>query len=489
MRRARRVVIGLAGCVLALAVETVILLQFRDDLAPGTIALLMLPPVLVAATGGLRSALLGAAVGALTFNFFFSKPYSSFRIEAEESIAAFAIYLGVGAVLGVIVGYLRQARALADRRAQNVALLQELTTDMIRTARFEPAAQSALARTTETLSLVGSALSVKLHQGAVAARSGDATRCLAAVEALGAERLPGRPAVHTLRDERGIAVFPIATPEGALGVLLVDHGSHELEADRERFLQSLAGVIALAASRDGFEHERFTRRSLEETDRLRTALFQSVSHDLRTPLTAIRSMVGALRADPGASTSEAMVEGIDEEAARLTDLVESMLDLSRIESGTLEVRRLAITVDDLIWGAVEAASTLDREALSVTIADDLPPLRVDETMIRQVLVNLLENAAIHGEPARGVSLTARLAGDSVRISVADHGHGVPEAERRRIFEPYLRLRPHDSRPTGSGLGLAICQGYVEAHGGRIRVETTPGGGATFTVVLPVSEPA
>ena len=350
MRRARRVVIGLAGCVLALAVETVILLQFRDDLAPGTIALLMLPPVLVAATGGLRSALLGAAIGALTFNFFFTKPYSSFRIEAEESVAAFAIYLGVGAVLGVIVGYLRQARALADRRAQNVALLQELTTDMIR-----------------------------------------------------------------------------------------------------------------------------------------TALFQSVSHDLRTPLTAIRSMVGALRADPGASTSEAMVEGIDEEAARLTDLVESMLDLSRIESGTLEIRRLAITVDDLIWGAVEAASTLDREALSVTIADDLPPLRVDETMIRQVLVNLLENAAIHGEPARGVSLTARLAGDSVRISVADHGHGVPEAERRRIFEPYLRLRPHDSRPTGSGLGLAICQGYVEAHGGRIRVETTPGGGATFTVVLPVSE--
>ncbi len=482
----RRIVLGLVVCALALGIETVILLRFRDDLAPGTIALLMLPPVLIAATGGLRSALLGAAIGALTFNFFFTKPYSSFRIEAEESVAAFAIYLGVGAVLGVIVGYLRQARALADRRAQNVALLQELTTDMIRTARFEPAAQSALARTAQTLSLVGTALTVNLHRAPIAAHSGDSSRCLAALDSLASQRLPGRPALHTLRDERGIAVFPISTPDAALGVLVVDHGSHELGADRERFLQSLAGVIALAATRDSFEHERFTRRALEETDRLRTALFQSVSHDLRTPLTAIRSMVGALRAAPAAPESEAMIDGIDDEAARLTDLVESMLDLSRIESGTLEVRRLAITVDDLVWGAVEAASTLPRELLTVTIDADLPAVQVDETMIRQVLVNLLENAAIHGEPENGVSLTARLAGEAVRISVADHGHGVPEAERRRIFEPYLRLRPHDSRPTGSGLGLAICRGYVAAHGGRLRVETTSGGGATFTVVLPVS---
>ena len=486
MRRARRVVIALGACVLALAVETVILLGFRDDLAPGTIALLMLPPVLVAATGGLRSALLGAAVGALTFNFFFTKPYSSFRIEAEESVAAFAIYLGVGAVIGVIVGYLRQARALADRRAQNVALLQELTTDMLRTARFEPTAQSALARTAQTLSLVGAALTVKLHRGAVAAHSGDSSRSLAALDSLAAQRLPGRPALHTLREEQGIAVFPIATPDTALGVLVVDHGAQELGADRERFLQSLAGVIALAATRDGFEHERFTRRALEDTDRLRTALFQSVSHDLRTPLTAIRSMVGALRAAPAAPERESMIDGIDEEAARLAHLVESMLDLSRIESGTLEVRRLAITVDDLVWGAVEATSSLPLGRLGVTIADDLPPVQVDETMIRQVLVNLLENAAIHGDPERGVSLTAQLVGKMVRISVADHGHGVPEDERRRIFEPYLRLRPHDSRPTGSGLGLAICQGYAAAHDGRIRVETTPGGGATFTLVLPVA---
>ena len=479
-----RSALGLAVCILVLVAETIVLVHLRDELSPGTVALLMLPPVLIAASGGLRPALAGAAIGALMFNFFFTKPYSSFRIEAEESVAAFAIYLAVGAVLGVIVGHLRQARALADRRARNVALLQELTTDMIRTARFEPAATSALARTVETLPLAGCALRVTLHHGPLATRSGTAERCLAAIASLDSERRPDRPALHTLRAPGGVSLFPIATPEGALGMLAADHGSHELGPDRERFLQSLAGVFALAATRDGFEHERITRRALEETDRLRTALFQSVSHDLRTPLTAIRSMAGALRVTPVESVRADMLDGIDEEAARLADLVESMLDLSRIESGTLELRPLAITIDDLVWGAVESVPSLPREHLAVAIAPDLPPVKVDETMLRQVIVNLLENAARYGEAKRGVVVQARAERDGIRISVADHGDGVPEAERRRIFEPYLRLRPHDSRPTGSGLGLAICQGYVAAHGGRIRVETTPGGGATFVVSLP-----
>jgi two-component system sensor histidine kinase KdpD len=184
----------------------------------------------------------------------------------------------------------------------------------------------------------------------------------------------------------------------------------------------------------------------------------------------------------------AMLADIESEAGRLTRLVASLLDLSRIEAGALDPTRARMPVEELLDGAVEAVGlSTGGRGIDVRVAAGLPSVAVDETMVRQVLVNLLENAARHDRGSDPIVLVARpaSAGDGVEIRVVDHGPGIPESERTRIFEPYLHLPGPGSRP-GTGLGLAIARGFVEANDGSIAAEGTPGGGATFVVTLPGS---
>jgi len=273
----------------------------------------------------------------------------------------------------------------------------------------------------------------------------------------------------------------------AFGLLTVDTGRKRADGETLAVLESFCGILGLALGRARLEHEGMLLQALKETDRLRTALLQSVSHDLRTPLTAITASASALREDVPAHEREALLAGIEHEAERLMRLVANMLDLSRIEAGVLQPRRTLMPVDELLYAAVDdAAAALDGQVVDIDGAAELPPVSVDETMIRQVLVNLLENAS-RADPDDALGLYASSDGTTVRLSVVDHGHGVPEAERRRIFEPYYRLRPGKERSDGTGLGLAISRGFVEAHGGHIRVDPTPGGGATFTVELPAGD--
>jgi two-component system sensor histidine kinase KdpD len=180
-----------------------------------------------------------------------------------------------------------------------------------------------------------------------------------------------------------------------------------------------------------------------------------------------------------------MLADVEHEAGRLTRLVANLLEVSRVESGALRPVRLPVPVDELLRAAVDdARSALAGRPVEIDVEPHLPPVEVDETMLRQVLVNLLENAAT--ADSGPLKIRALRAGRRVELRIIDHGPGVPEAERQRIFEAFQRLRTRDGAPErGTGLGLAIARGFVEAHGGSIRVETTIGGGATFIVSLPL----
>jgi two-component system sensor histidine kinase KdpD len=244
-------------------------------------------------------------------------------------------------------------------------------------------------------------------------------------------------------------------------------------------------------------------RVLEEVDRLRAALMGSVSHDLRTPLASIKASISDL-ADPGLHLSEedraTLLRTTEEETDRLTRLVANLLDMSRIQAGALAPHRSATPLDELI-GAVAArlAPMFADHPLTLDTADGLPLVDVDYLLIEQVLTNLLENAARHTPPGTAVTLRAALAasaasvasgagasGAEVEVAVVDHGPGVPEEERDRIFDEFYRPGAEGRGPAGAGMGLAIVKAIVEAHGGRIRVEPTPGGGATFAFRLPVA---
>jgi two-component system sensor histidine kinase KdpD len=238
------------------------------------------------------------------------------------------------------------------------------------------------------------------------------------------------------------------------------------------------GALAVAAASDEV--------SLEESERLSRVLLYSLSHDLRTPVTAITTIAAALRsATVEAGVRDAMLADLETEADRLVRILSNLLDASRVEAGVLRPTLARVPVDELCLAAVEdARPSLGTRLVEVAVEPQLMPVEVDETMIHQALVNLLENAARH-DPGPLEVRAARVR-RFLEIRVIDHGPGVPAAERERIFEAFRRLCDQArERPRGTGLGLAIARGFVEAHRGDVHVEPTPGGGATFVVSLPI----
>jgi len=234
---------------------------------------------------------------------------------------------------------------------------------------------------------------------------------------------------------------------------------------------------------------RLARRALEadalrESDRVKTAVLQAVSHDLRSPLTAIRSSAEVLESPQLDLTSDdrrELVETIRLEARRLERLVGNLLDLSRLEAGAARRRPELWTLDDLIGRALEQLGG-DGRRVEVELEPNVPPVRVDAAQIERVLVNLLENAIKFSSPGDAVEIAAAARNGVVDIRVHDHGPGVAPADRERIFAPFER---GDSR--GNGLGLAIARGFAEANGGALRVAPGDGRGATFELALPAAE--
>jgi two-component system, OmpR family, sensor histidine kinase KdpD len=473
-----------AASLFMLFVAIAVLLPARDDLDTGTFALVLLLPPLIATNGGRILALALALVSALVFNFFFTHPYNSFRIEASSSIAAFCIYTLIAVVLANYVGGFRSASAAAKRRAERMELLQALATDLIRSDDLRPALRRTLADISKGLSLRGAALRVAVRGQELDERIGNHDPAGAHLEQTMAPA--DGPRLVALRGEGGVLALPVADSGITFGYLAVDTGTRRIDSETVAVLESFCGILGLALGRARLEHEGVMLQALKETDRLRTALLQSVSHDLRTPLTAITASASALRESVPEHEREALIGGIETEARRLTRLVDNMLELSRIEAGALSPRRTLMPVDELLYAAVDdAAAALEGRYVDIDVVADLPPVNVNETMIRQVLVNLLENAS-RADPDDAIGLYATRTETALRISVVDHGPGVPEAERRRIFEPYYRLRKTRDSRSGTGLGLTISRGFVDAHGGTIHVEPTAGGGATFTVELPLA---
>jgi two-component system sensor histidine kinase KdpD len=271
-----------------------------------------------------------------------------------------------------------------------------------------------------------------------------------------------------------------------VGGVVAQLGRAQREAEARR-----AEAQLLWAERARLVEESNRLQLLEEVDRLRAALIGSVSHDLRTPLASIKASISDL-ADPGLLLSDddraTLLRTTEEETDRLTRLVTNLLDMSRIQAGALVPHTSATPLDELI-GAVAGrlGPTLGEGRLAVEIADGLPLADVDYLLVEQVLSNLLENAARYTPPGTAVTVRAAAVGDGeVEVAVVDHGPGVAEQERERIFDQFYRLRAEGQGPVGTGMGLAIVKGIAEAHGGRIWVEGTPGGGATFVLRLPVS---
>jgi two-component system sensor histidine kinase KdpD len=419
------------------ALTTLLLFALRDVAPVVSLGVVYLVAVLaVASAWGIWLGLATALASALAFNFFHIPPTGRFTITGGENWVALVVFF-LAAALASSLAELARRRALeAEQRRQEADLSAEMARLLLRGGRLE-----------ETLPAVGERLA-----RAVDAKS--ASIVAAAVD----------------------GTFPLREGPRQIGTLTVDAPEPVLRRIQTRIVPALEALLAAALERDALMADAVETAALRRSDVIKTALLRSVSHDLRSPLTAILTSAEALKLT-GEERVE-LAEGITEEATRLSRLIDNLLDLSRLEAGAAEARPEWSSVEEVLQAAI--AHVPDGQ-FKLALDEDLPPVRADAAQLERAFANLLENALKHsgGHP---VSVRARDVGGRILVRVVDRGPGVPKAHQERIFEPFYR-----SGSRGSGLGLAIVRGFVEANGGRVWVESLPDQATSFVVELPVPE--
>ena len=260
----------------------------------------------------------------------------------------------------------------------------------------------------------------------------------------------------------------------------------------DRLLSAVGNQLAAAIERARLREEAAEAEILRRTDELKTALLNTVSHDLRTPLASIIASAGSLLQQDVQWTEEErrdFAKAIEEEGERLNRLVGNLLDLSQIQAGSLVPQRgwydLSALVDDVLG---RLRSVTSRHRVTASVEQELPPVFLDYTEIDEVLTNLIENAAKHTPPGSEITIRVTRENDSVRVEVADTGPGIPPDALPQLFEPFYRVQREGQVVKGAGLGLAVAKGLVEAHAGHIWAENREGGGASFVVTLPLGQP-
>jgi two-component system sensor histidine kinase KdpD len=523
----------------ALALVTVVLLLLRGTLGKAHIALAYLLVVLggSAAGGGLLGVALSVAAF-LCFNYLFLPPYATLVIADPLDWLVLVAFLATGIVAAQLLSRAQQRAELARRRTQEVERLASLGAETLNVGRAEDALgaiagviRSALGvarcdilvpndqpsapadgSRIAPVSLVvaaraegaagggivgdddssGGLAAWVLGAGAPAARLADGTTWTGATEAadLSDDSVEGGWSGTT--GEALSLLMPLRVRERTVGVLRLSHTAPiVLEPDARRFLDALSYYAALGVERVRLTAAAERAEAFRQADELKTALLATVSHDLRTPLTTIKALAHEL-----AARGEEEALSIEEEADRLNGLVANLLDLSQLSAGAVPLRIELDAVDDLVATTLDrlrgrsAGRTIRVARLDHDVSEE-PILfaRFDLAQSQRALVNLLENAIKYGPPDEPIELWIAHVGDRVRLTVADRGPGIPEAERALIFEPFYR--PKGMRPDvgGAGLGLAIARRIAEAQGGSLTYAARPGGGSEFRLELPAGTAA
>jgi two-component system sensor histidine kinase KdpD len=440
---------------------------------------------------GLPCALLGAALGTLALDFFFIPPLYEFNIDDPRDTVALACFAIVAVITSQLSGRLRAEMLTARHRARITAELysfSRLLAGISAVDELLPAIATrigAMANARAAL-LIETKGHLALGASAPPGLGVDADAMARARQVLD----EGEPVQGTEE-----LLLPLRTGHGAVGVLLLrrDAPALPLGAEERRLVDAVANQAAVAIERIRLAAEIEETRILRETERLRSALLTSVSHDLRTPLSSVLAALANLRDDGVAADSAVRAELLDtaqEEGERLNRFVGNLLDITRIEGGIIAPRREPADLADIVGSAVRhAAKLLTRHRLAIDLEPDLPMVSVDFVLLEQVVFNLLDNVVKYAPPASTVSITGRASQGSIVLEIADEGAGIAESELERIFDKFHRLEAADRQRAGTGLGLAICRGFVEAHGGSIvarnRLDRS---GAVFTVTLPLPDP-
>jgi two-component system sensor histidine kinase KdpD len=401
--------------------------------------------------------------------------------------------LVVALVISGLASRMRTQAEAAREREQRTAALYAMSRDMANTRGIEHLAATAVRHIGEVFRaqvvvLLADASGMLRQRGGTPQFAMDSNESGVArwvyehrqPAGLGTATLPGATALY----------LPLISPRGPLGVIGVRPADrHALEAPEQLHqLETFANQTAVALERARLADEAQEAEVRIETERLRSSLLSSVSHDLRTPLSTITGAVGTVLDGPAQLDPDTreLLESAREESERLNRVVQDLLDMTRLESGALQPRKEWHSLEDIAGAALgRLEKRLAGRRVWTRIPSDLPLVPVDDVLLEQVFVNLLDNALKYTPPDSPISITATASEDAVRVEVADRGPGLPRGEEDRVFEKFYR--GGSLRGRGAGLGLAICQGIIRAHGGRIWAHNVPEGGAAFLFSLPLTE--
>jgi K+-sensing histidine kinase KdpD len=453
----RRIWAGLGCGAVSLILITVALVATRGALSLADVVLLYLIPVVVAAVvGGLWAALPAALATDLAVNFFFIPPYYTLIVGDLEHVIVLLSYVLIALVISIAVDVAARLRAQAVKREVETRLLSRASTAPL----GEGSLPDLLNDIKDTFGMTGVALLES--------------------QATGEEQVASVGVVGQAR--------PVLSAPAGDSLRLVAWGP-EVFGEDAAALRRMAGVAARALEAQRLSAEAARADDLAQIDRVRSALLAAVGHDLRTPLAGIKVAVSSLRQSDATLPPEAEAEllaTIEESTDTLSDLVDNLLDLSRLQAGVLSVHLAEVPLDAVLGSALLRLGQRSTQ-IATEVPDDLPMVRADAGLLERVLVNVLSNALTASPADKSVEVTAEITGEQVSLIISDSGTGVAAEHRDRIFEPFQRL--HDRSTTGLGLGLAIARGFMEAMGGEIRPTDTPGGGLTMIISLYIADHA
>jgi two-component system, OmpR family, sensor histidine kinase KdpD len=471
-------------------------LALRQFLGVANIALVFLTGVLASAvTYGLWPALFACLVSVLAFNFFFLPPLYTLTIADPENVVALFSFAIVAIIASNLTARVRAQALSAQRRAKTTEDLYLFSRKLAGVITLD---DLLWATAFQIASMLRLRVVLLLPEGeTVTVRSGYPPEDMLSDADLAAakwcwqnDRAAGRGA-DTLPGAKRL-FLPMHTGRGAVAVVGLDNDRPGplLTPDQRRLLDSLTDQAALAIERINLAADVETARLAAETEKLRSALLTSISHDLRTPLASILGSATSLRAyrkDMDDATQDELVRTIQDESERLNRFISNLLDMTRLESGAITPNREFVDLTDVIGSALQRASkVLAFHHVQLEIAPELPMLKLDSVLFEQVLFNLLDNAGKYALRDTTIVLRAQREGSLVRIAVLDEGPGIPEGDLERIFDKFYRVQAADRKLAGTGLGLAICRGFVEAMGGTIvAANRQDRSGAAFTISFPV----
>jgi len=460
----RRWVSGFVLALVGLPVLTFALAQVRDSLGlQNALLCYLLLVVAVATIGGLWPGLVASVVGFVLLNWFFTPPIHTFSIANGRDILALLAFVVVAAVISALVDLAARRQSDAYRARTEAAALARMAAMVLREADPLP-------------ELVADLVATFRLEGASVLRPGkDGWE----VEAAAGTRPPTSPVDGSL-------VLPLTE-----SATLVLQGA-SLRAEDRQVVNAFATQLGIALEARRLQAEAANATALAKANEMRNSLLAAVSHDLRTPLASIKAAATSLLSEDvafDAGATRELLDTIDKESDRLNALVGNLLDMSRVRAGALLVQPRPVGLEEVVALALAGLPSAERPAvdIDVDVPETLPRVAVDPALVERAIANLIDNAVAFSPAGAPVRVRAGTVDGQVELRIADRGPGIAVADRERVFQPFQRLGDNPNG-AGVGLGLAVAKGFIEAMGGELGVEDTPGGGCTMVVTLPEAAP-